>query len=105
MKALVTGGGGFLGRRIVELLLAENQDVRFVARHRYREVEALGARGLQIDLRDAGRLSEAVDGIDVVFHVAAKAGFWGPREEYFASNVDATRNLLHAARAAGVAKF
>jgi nucleoside-diphosphate-sugar epimerase len=105
MRALVTGGGGFLGRRIVELLLAEDHDVRFLARQRYPEIEALGAQGEQIDLRDAEHLSSAVNGVDVVFHVAAKTGLWGPRDEYFASNVAATVNLLRAARAAGVAKF
>lgn len=105
MKALVTGGGGFLGRRIVELLLAEGHEVRFLARGHYPQVEALGAKGMQVDLRDRDKLPEAVDGIDTVFHVAAKAGVWGPREEYLAINVDGTRNLLDAAEAAGVSRF
>jgi nucleoside-diphosphate-sugar epimerase len=105
MKALVTGGGGFLGRRIVELLVAEGHQVRFLARGRYPAVEALGARGLQVDLRDRERLGEAVDGVDTVFHVAAKAGVWGPREEYHAINVEGTRHLLDAAEAAGVKRL
>jgi nucleoside-diphosphate-sugar epimerase len=105
MKALVTGGGGFLGRRIVELLLAEGHDVRFIARQRYPQVEALGAHGLQVDLLDTGRLREALDGVDVVFHAAGKTGFWGSREEYVAVNVEGTSNLLEAARAAGVRKL
>jgi 2-alkyl-3-oxoalkanoate reductase len=105
MKALVTGGGGFLGRRIVELLRDRDREVRFLARGRYPEVEALGAEGLQVDLRDREAVKKAVDGIDVIFHVAAKAGVWGPREEYFSINVDGTRNLLDAAEAAGVQKF
>jgi len=104
MKALVTGGGGFLGRRIVELLVSEGHDVRFLSRRRYPEVEALGARGLSIDLRD-GRLEDAVSGVDVVFHVAAKTGVWGTRDEFFSINVVGTRNLLAAARAAGVKKL
>lgn len=105
MKALVTGGGGFLGRRIVELLLDEGHDVRFLARGAYPEVEALGAKGMQVDLRDRDKVPEAVDGIDTIFHVAAKAGVWGPREEYFSINVDGTRNLLDAAESAGVSRF
>lgn len=105
MKALVTGGGGFLGRRVIEFLLAEAHEVRFVARQRYPEVEALGAHGLQVDLRDRNRLDQAVDGVDVVFHVAGKTGFWGTRQEYFATNVEGTQNLLEAARAAGVRKL
>ncbi|MFK7931036.1 MAG: NAD-dependent epimerase/dehydratase family protein, partial [Myxococcota bacterium] len=59
MNALVTGGGGFLGRRLVELLRAEGHTVRFLARSAYPEVEALGAQGLQIDLRDRQALGPA----------------------------------------------
>ena len=105
MKALVTGGGGFLGRRIVELLVSEGHEVRFLARGRYPEVEALGAKGLQIDLADRDRLGEAVEGVDTIFHVAAKAGVWGSREEFFGINVEGTRNLLDAAEAAGVPRL
>lgn len=105
MRALVTGGGGFLGRRIVELLLSEDHEVRFLARGRYPEVEALGARGLVADVRSASQLEEAVEGVEVVFHVAGRVGSWGPRAEYLSVNVDGTANLLRAARAAGVRKF
>ena len=105
MKALVTGGGGFLGRRIVELLVEQGHDVRFLARGRYPEVEALGARGLQIDLAERDRLGEAVEGVDTIFHVAAKAGVWGSREEFFAINVEGTRNLIDAAENAKVPRL
>ncbi|MCB9668970.1 MAG: NAD-dependent epimerase/dehydratase family protein [Alphaproteobacteria bacterium] len=97
MKVLVTGGGGFLGKRIVELLVERGDEVTFLARGRYPEVEALGARGLQTDLRDAEAVSQAVHGQDAILHVAAKAGFFGPIAEYRAINVDGTRNLLDAA--------
>ena len=43
MRALVTGGGGFLGKRVVELLLDAGHEVRFMARGSYPDVEALGA--------------------------------------------------------------
>lgn len=101
MKALVTGGGGFLGRRVVELLRERGDDVSFLARGSYPEVEATGAKGLQIDLRDADAVKKAVDGVDVVFHVAAKAGFWGPLAEYRAVNVDGTRHLIDAMKGVG----
>lgn len=97
MKVLVTGGGGFLGRRIVELLLERGDDVTFLARGHYPEVEALGARGLQIDLCDAEAVSTAVHGQDAIIHVAAKAGFWGDEADYRRINVDGTRNLIDAA--------
>ncbi|MCB9793756.1 MAG: NAD-dependent epimerase/dehydratase family protein [Alphaproteobacteria bacterium] len=105
MKALVTGGGGFLGREITERLLARGDEVRVLARGRYPEVEALGAEGVQHDLSDPVGLTEKLAGVDVVFHVAALAGMWGPRERYVKINVDGTRHLLEAARAAGVKRF
>lgn len=105
MKVLVTGGGGFLGRRIVELLVERGDDVTFLARGRYPEVEALGARGLQVDLCDAAAVAAAVHGQDAIVHVAAKAGFYGPVEEYRRINVDGTRNLLDAAEQHDVRKL
>lgn len=105
MKALVTGGGGFLGRRIVELLLERGDAVTFLARGSYPDVEAAGARGLQVDLADREAVRKAVAGQDVVFHVAAKAGFWGPLEEYWAVNVEGTRHLLDAMEEHGVRKL
>jgi nucleoside-diphosphate-sugar epimerase len=103
--ALVTGGGGFLGRRVVELLLERGDQVRFLARGRYPEVESLGARGFQVDLRDKDKLAEVVRGVDVVHHVASKAGYWGSRDEYYTINVEGTKNLLEACQAAGTPRL
>lgn len=105
MIALVTGGGGFLGKRLVELLLSEGHQVRFLARSAYPDVEALGAKGYQVDIRDAQALAAVMDGVDTVFHVASKAGVWGPYEEYYSINVTGTMNLLAAAENAGVKRF
>jgi len=105
MKALVTGGGGLLGRRIVELLLERGDEVTFLARGSYPEVEALGAKGLSVDLADREAVRRAVAGQDVVFHVAAKAGFWGSIESYWAVNVEGTRHLLDAMEEHGVRKL
>jgi len=105
VKALVTGGGGFLGRRIVELLRERGDEVTFLARERYPEVETTGARGLQVDLRDREAVQDAVAGAEVVFHVAARTALWGPLPEFWSTNVDGTRNLLDAMEAAGVPKL
>jgi nucleoside-diphosphate-sugar epimerase len=106
MRALVTGGGGFLGRAIVEQLLARGDAVTVLSRGRYPEVEALGAAGLSWDLSvDAPGLTEQLVGFDVIFHVAARAGVWGERSDFFAINVDGTRRILEAAVAAGVPRF
>ena len=59
MKALVTGGGGFLGRAIVERLLARGDSVRTFARGDYPELSAAGAEVIRGDLSDAGALRTA----------------------------------------------
>lgn len=101
---LVTGGGGFLGRRIVELLVERGDQVRFLARGTYPDVEALGAAGRQIDLRDAAGVRDAMRGVDVVHHVASVAGYWGPVSAFAPTNIEGTRNVLDAARAEGVGR-
>ncbi len=78
MKALVTGGGGFLGKAIVRLLLAEGATVRSFSRSEYPQLTALGVEHCCGDLADLAALHNAVTDCDVVFHVAAKAGVWGP---------------------------
>lgn len=105
MKALVTGGGGFLGKKIVEMLLARGDQVVVLGRSKYPEVEAMGAETVQLDITKKEGLQDACTGVDVVFHVAALAGVWGPREHYWNINVEGTRNMLEAAKAAGVKKF
>jgi len=105
MRAVVTGGGGFLGRAIVEALRARGDDVLSVSRHPHPELEELGARATALDVRDAAALERAFEGADCVFHAAAKAGVFGPRDEYFAVNVDGTQNVVAACRAAGVPRL
>src|SRR6185436_6792744 len=56
-------------------------------------------------VRDRESLIGAFRGIDTVFHCAALAGIVGSRAAYSATNVDGTRNVIEAARAAGVARL
>lgn len=104
-KALVTGGGGFLGGAIVRLLLARGDSVRTLARGDYPELRALGAEPVRGDLADPSAVSRAVEGCDAVFHVAAKAGIWGRYDDYYRSNVEGTRHVLDACRAQGVRRL
>ncbi|MDK8872223.1 NAD(P)-dependent oxidoreductase [Paracoccus sp. SSJ] len=99
MRALVTGASGCLGRALVEQLSAHGWDVGTTARQ---PVALPGFRAA--DLASAG-LAPLLDGIDVVFHCAARSSAWGTRDEFHAANVLATRRLLDAAEGAGVKRF
>lgn len=105
MKALVTGGGGFLGRSVVEQLQARRDQVTVLARGEYPELEKLGARLLRGDLQDVEAVSEACLGMDAVFHIAARAGHWGPWAEYYGPNVQGTANIIAGCRAQGVPRL
>ncbi len=105
MKALVTGGGGFLGRRVVEKLVDLGWQVSSLARGTYPELEALGVTCYRGDLAEADAVDAAVAGVDVVFHVAAKAGVWGPYREYERANITGTDNVLAACRTHGVGRL
>ncbi len=105
MKALVTGGGGFLGRYIVEQLLERGDEVVVAARGNYPELVAMGVELVRGDLADAATAQKACDGVDIVFHVAAKAGLWGAWDDFYRPNVVATKNLLEACKTKGIGKF
>ena len=105
MKALVTGGGGFLGSAIVRQLLERGDSVRSISRGDYPELRSLGVETFRSDLSDAATLTRAAGGCDVVFHVAAKAGIWGPYTEYHRANVLGTQHVIEACKQAGVERL
>ena len=102
MKAFVTGGGGFVGSAIVRQLVAKGIEVGVFGRNRYPHLEKFGVQQFQGDLLDSDRLIRFIQGYDTVFHVAAKAGIWGPKHEFEQTNVTGTRNVLGACFANGV---
>ncbi len=105
MKALVTGGGGFLGTRIVGLLQARGDEVTALGRNRYPHHERSQIRTIKADLRDGAAVHKACQGMDIVYHVGALAGVWGKRRDYFGTNVEGTRNVIRACQDAGVPKI
>lgn len=105
MRALVTGGGGFLGGALARKLRERGDEVRVFGRGSYPELEAIGIDVARGDLADAAAVRAAAEDRDVVFHVGAKVGLWGHYEDYFAANVTGTRNVLGACLEHGIGKL
>ena len=99
---LVTGGGGFLGGAIVKRLVQRGDTVSCFSRSLYPKLSSLGVRQIQGDIRDRRSVEKAIQGVDLVFHVAAKAGVWGPYQEYYGANVLGTQNVVKACTSQGV---
>ena len=100
--ALVTGASGFLGWHVARAALERGYRVRALVRPGS-FVPDLDVEQICGDLRESESLEDAVAGCDVVFHVAADYRLWAKQpQEIYRSNVDGTRNLLGAARHAGV---
>ncbi len=100
--ALVTGASGFLGWHVARVLRERGYHVRALVRPGSR-VEGLDLEIVTGDLRDAASLEGAAAGCGLVFHVAADYRLWSRDPgDLYRSNVDGTRNLLQAARNAGV---
>lgn len=105
MKALVIGGGGFLGSRIARMLHERGDRVTVFGRHRYPHLEAVGIACLQGDVCDAGSVARACADRDAVFHVAAKVGVWGKHRIFRDVNVTGAQNVIEGCRARGVRKL
>src|SRR5690625_3305872 len=105
MKILVTGGGGFLGRHIVKRLLARGDQIAILGRKPQPDLIEKGISMIQADIADESAVVEACRDQDVVYHVAALAGIWGPRKNYFNANVLGTRNILKGCRKHRVSKL
>jgi dihydroflavonol-4-reductase len=100
--SLVSGASGFLGWHVARVLIERGHRVRALVRPGSR-VDSLDVETVTGDLRDAASLERAASGCGLVFHVAADYRLWArDPADLYRSNVEGTRNLLDAARRAGV---
>ena len=103
--ALVTGANGFVGCWVARALLARGTAVRALVRQGadVRALEGVPCEFARGDLRDRAAVAQAVRGCDEVYHVAADYRLWvRDAAPMYAANVEGTRNILVAAKAAGV---
>ncbi len=107
MKIALTGGTGFIGGKLAEILSARGYRVRCLVR-KTSNVEKLNKLGVELsygDLSDPGSFDELTKGADTVYHLAAMVSDWGEKEEFYKLNVEATEGLLNASKKAGIKRF
>ena len=105
MKVFVTGATGFVGSHVARVLLQQGAELRLLVRATSRTENLKGLRAERVtgDLCDAEILGQGMLGCEPVFHVAADYRLWAPDpREIYRANVEGTRTVLKAARAAGV---
>lgn len=109
-RAFVTGGSGFVGKRLIAALVGSGVEVRALARsdRAAEAVRKVGAEPVTGELGAAGdteAMTAGMAGCDVVFHAAAFVEEHGPWEMFQRATVDGTVHALAAAKAAGVKRF
>ncbi len=102
---LVTGGGGFLGKAIVKKLLARGDEVTSFSRRFHPGLQEIGADQIQGNIADAEAVKIALAGVDIVYHVAAKAGIWGGYDGYYQANVIGTQSVINGCLETGVSRL
>ncbi len=98
---LVTGGGGFLGKAIVSRLVKRGCRVRSLCRRHYDALSHLNVEQILGDICDPEAVENACQGVDLVFHTAAKAGICGKPADFYNINVTGTENILAALKRTG----
>jgi nucleoside-diphosphate-sugar epimerase len=103
--AFVTGGSGFVGRPLIQALVARGIAVTALARSEaaVAAVAGLGAEPCRGGLDDVTAMTLGMRGCDTVLHVAGHLAEWDPYAVFYDANVVGTRNVVQAAQAAGAA--
>ena len=104
-RIFVTGGTGFVGQRVVDMLVEQGHELKVIARTTSdtSHMESLGVTVIRGELYDVGFLAEAMRGFEQLHHVASLVdNLWARPEDYYRSNVTATRAVYEAAADAGI---
>ena len=103
MKAFVTGGTGFVGSHLVETLIDDPaySEIRCLVRSSDKWLHGLDVTRVKGDLFDLKEITKAIEGVDIIFHIAAVTRA-PSKKEFTRANVDATENLIRVAQKQGV---
>ena len=104
-KALITGGGGFLGRALAKELKKSGYEVRVMGRRDYPNMKKDGFDTFKGDVADYDSVYEACKDIDIVFHAASLASIRGKYAEFHNTNVVGTENVIKACREHSIRKI
>jgi nucleoside-diphosphate-sugar epimerase len=106
MKALVTGAAGLLGSHLIDLLIERGEEPRALVSSD--DAASFARPDIETrvgNIRDQATLEAAIDGVEYVYHCAARTGPWGPEDEYIATNVRALETVARVAAAAGIRRL
>jgi nucleoside-diphosphate-sugar epimerase len=107
MKVLITGATGLLGGHLIKELQQRNEHIRALVLP-VENADKLTAQGVEVvrgDITDPSTLGPAVQGVDLIFHLAGMMGVWRPLSDYRLVNVTGSEYLYKAAQKAGVRRF
>ncbi len=107
MEVLITGATGLLGGHLIKELQQRNEHIRALVLP-VENADKLTAQGVEVvrgDITDPSTLEPAVQGVDLIFHLAGMMGVWRPLSDYRLVNVTGSEYLYKAAQKAGVRRF
>jgi nucleoside-diphosphate-sugar epimerase len=107
MRVLITGATGLLGGHLIKELQQRGEDIRALVLpvENADKLEKQGVEVVRGDITDASTLGLAVNGVELIFHLAGMMGVWRPLSDYRLVNVTGSENLYKAAQKAGVRRY
>jgi nucleoside-diphosphate-sugar epimerase len=107
MKALVTGGTGFLGGALVRRLYGLGWDITALGRNASKigQLNRAGINAFPLDLKDKDGMTDAFKDQEIIFHCAALPSPWGNFEKFYQANVIGTRNVVQACAANNIKRL
>ena len=99
-RIFITGGGGFLGKEIIRMLLeySDIQEIVSIGRTPQPELIKNGVKAVSVDICDKNKIIELTKGVDIIFHTAAIASMWGKYKNFYDTNVKGTENIIEACK-------